>query len=198
MNNMKLNNPSFFEQLVGKAGLSLLKKPEIRFELDLGPMVQNQDNSDSNLDQGESFKVRFLGSMDVKSDKGNEYITETVRKVILARADQNIFNLSEFEMVINPKFVSLYKISQSGEDKTSKLNNIDDLPSAKFKLDNIGYWAWFPDNERLFGIIVKDRAQTLKLSCHVFESDISSKTICDTITKATQDAFRELVVSLFF
>lgn len=194
MNNLKINNPSLLEQLAGKAGLNLLKKPEIRFDLELNLM---EPNSEPDLSHDHSFKVRFLGSMDVKSDKGNEYITETIRKVIGTRAEQNIFSLNEFDMIINKKFVSLFKVSQPDGENSSKLNNIDDLLCVKYKLDNIGYWASFSENDRLFGIIVKERAHVLKLSCHVFESDVSSSTICDSITKATQDAFKELVVSCF-
>ncbi|RNA01220.1 DCC-interacting 13-alpha-like [Brachionus plicatilis] len=195
MKNLKLNNPSLLEQLAGKTGLNLLKKPEIRFELDSSVTGPSLHDSESHNDQAESFKVRFLGSMDVKSDRGNEYITETIRKVMSARAEQRFFNLSEFDMVIDTKFANLFKVAQSAEETSSKLNNIDDLLSARFKLDNIGYWASYPENERLFGIIVKDRGQNLKLSCHVFESDVSSKSICETITRATQEAFRELVES---
>lgn len=194
MNNLKINNPSLLEQLAGKAGLNLLKKPEICFDLDLNRM---EPNSESDLSHDQTFKVRFLGSMDVKSHKGNEYIAETIRKVIGTRAEQNIFSLNEFNMIINKKMVSLLKETPSDVENSSKLNNIDDLLCAKYKLDNIGYWASFPENDKLFGIIVKERAHVLKLSCQVFESDVSSKTICDAITKATQDAFKELVVSLF-
>ncbi|CAF0978359.1 unnamed protein product [Brachionus calyciflorus] len=192
MSHLKLNNnnPSLMSFFSGRP-----KGPNIRFELD-ELLNKSQNELNDKEDQGESFKVRFLGSMNVKSDKGNENINETIRQVMSARAEHNIFKLSEFDLIVNSKSVSLFKVPDSNDENgTSQLNNIDDLYCAKFKLDNIGFWSAHNENEHLFGFIVKDRNQTLKFSCHVFESDVGSKNICDAISKATQQAFKELVDS---
>ena len=140
--------------------------------------------------QGESFRVRFLGSMNVKADKGNEYINETIRQVMGSRAAHNIFKLSEFTLVINSESISLFKIPSDAQPMT------EDLIVAKFEINELAFWCTHKDNERLFGFIIKEPDNSLKFICHVFESDASSSSICDALTQATQLAYQLLIVNI--
>ena len=140
--------------------------------------------------QGDSFKVRFLGSMNVKADKGNEYINDTIRQMMGSRAARNIFKLSEFTLVINSESISLFSIPPDAQPMT------EDLIVAKFEINELAFWCSHKDNERLFGFIIKEPDNSLKFICHVFESDVNSLAICDAITQATQLAYQLLIVNI--
>jgi DCC-interacting protein 13 alpha len=143
-------------------------------------------------EQGENFKVRFLGSVHVRADRGNEYINEAIRQIMAARANQNIFKSSEFELIVNSESISLFS-PLSGIEKKDEVVSSDELLKARFDLENLAFWSPHRENQRLFGFIVKESNQSLKFICHVFESDVDSTLICESINKATQDAFKLLV-----
>lgn len=180
-------------------------EPNIRFELkELLKKDQILRSSIAKPQQGDTYKVRFLGSMNVRSDRGNEYIQETIRNVMGARAKHNIFKLSEYNLIINSESISLFSVPASAEKSEaeagqSKLDikhedTVYDLLKAKFKINDLAFWCSHPDNERLFGFIIKEYTNSVKFVCHVFESDVNSSIICDSITKATKLAFQLLVV----
>jgi len=166
-------------------------EPNIRFELsNAGP--NNKTYKMLKPEQGESFKVRYLGSMNVRADRGNEYINEAIRQIMAARANQNIFKSSEFELVVNSESISGFT-PLSCMEKNDEVLSSDELLKIRFDLENLAFWSPHRENQRLFGFIVKESNQSLKFVCHVFESDIDSSSICDLINKATQDAFKLLV-----
>lgn len=180
-----------------------LDLPKISFDLNScnsKPSIKSNDVSTGKLfkpELGDLFKVRFLGYMRVKSDRGNEYINETIRRVMAERANQNVFKLTEFNLVVNVESLSLFKIqSESGDDQekpvASTLTNEEHQLAAYFDLADLAFWCSHRENERLFGFIIKEKQ--FKFGCLVFESDINSSKICDAITKATQLAYQLLVV----
>jgi len=140
--------------------------------------------------QGDSFKVRFLGSMNVRSDKGNDCINDTIRQVMGTRAVHNIFQSSEFTLLVNSESLSLFSISS---DKDAQ-QMTEDLLVAKFEINELAFWCSHKDNEKLFGFIIKEPNQSLKFVCHVFESDVNSSLVCDSLTQATQLAYQLLIV----
>ena len=172
---------------------------KVNFELEASVNDKRKMNAIAKPQQGDSFKVRFLGSMLVKSDKGNEYINETIRQVMATRAEQNVFKLSEFNLVVNMESLNLFKVPSAEAASTdsttsqpiSSLNNEEDLLLTQFDLADLAFWSMHRENERLFGFIIKEK--NFKFSCHVFESDINSTKICEAITKATQSAYQLLV-----
>ncbi len=175
------------------------KQTTVSFELDTSRANTKKSFcsiSASKPEQGDSFKVRFLGSMAVKSDKGNEYINETIRQVMATRAEQNVFKLSEYNLVVNVDALNLFKMPNVDQSTQSSLHNEEDLLAVQFDLTDLAFWSSHKDNERLFGFIIKEK--NFKFLCHVFESDINSALICESITKATQLAYQLLVVRILF
>jgi DCC-interacting protein 13 alpha len=169
----------------------LSQEPNISFELS-NAGANSKTYKMLKPEQGESFKVRFLGSMNVRADRGNEYINEAIRQIMAARANQNIFKSSEFELVVNSESISLFTPLSSIE-KNDEVVSSDELLKARFDLENLAFWSPHRENQRLFGFIVKESNKSLKFICHVFESDVDSTSICELINKATQDAFKLLV-----
>jgi hypothetical protein len=110
---------------------------------------------------GDTFKVRFLGSMYVRADKGNEYIHGTIRSVMAARAKHNIFKLNELNLIVNSESLSLFTVSTSTSPqlngKSEQASSIDDplssedLLRARFDLADLAFWAAHQENQRLFG-----------------------------------------------
>lgn len=46
------------------------------------------------------FIVRFLGSMEVKSDESPDVVYETMRQILAARAIHNVFRMTESHLVV--------------------------------------------------------------------------------------------------
>ena len=189
-----------------QTGSSKSDTPRVSFELEALKTINNNNQikrtgkSVVKPEQGDSYKVRFLGLMNVKSDKGNEYINETIRQVMATRAEQNVFKLSEFTLVINIESLNLFKapsteISTATNQPISSLRNEEEQLMVLFDLADLAFWSTHRENERLFGFIIKEKH--FKFSCLVFESDVNSSRICESITKATQLAYQLLVVIFY-
>lgn len=117
--------------------------------------------------------------MNVKADRGNEYIHDTIRQVMAERARKNIFKMNQLKLLITNDSLAFY------DDSVTQLK-------CEFSLNDIAFWSTHRENNRLFGFIMKEKKQ-LKFHCHVFESDVNSDQICESITKSTQIAFKNLI-----
>lgn len=165
-------------------------KNQVKFELN--ELLASDNSKEDSQKTYDSFTVRFLGSMNVKYNDKNktEYINETIRNVMAARAQNNLFKLNEFNLVIKSNMIYLSKSVQT-DNSTARFDAIEDeVIKAKFKLTDLAVWSPHKDNKRLFGFISKDSNQSLKFTCYVFESDIDSISICSSITKVNELAFQ--------
>ncbi|XP_013390829.1 DCC-interacting protein 13-alpha-like [Lingula anatina] len=131
----------------------------------------------------QSFLVRFLGSMEVKTDRGEQLIYETMRQIMAARAIHNIFRMAESHLVVSSNEMKLLDPSSGS-------------PRLKFSLMDVSFWAAHQDNKRLFAFITRNRGTTgtpPSFTCHVFECDLSGEEICQAITTATKMAFQAVM-----
>ncbi|GFO15601.1 Dcc-interacting protein 13-alpha [Plakobranchus ocellatus] len=143
----------------------------------------------------ETFTTRFLGSMEVKGDRGEQLVHSTIRQIMAARAIHNIFKMTESLMVVSSEGMRL--IDQS--------NNV---VKVEFALQDISFWSSHPDNNRLFGFITRTRMPTSKpasptadqeqnsgptFACHVFECNTTAEDICQAISTSTKIAYQALM-----
>nr|XP_022299272.1 DCC-interacting protein 13-alpha-like isoform X3 [Crassostrea virginica] len=144
------------------------------------------DTLDSAIDSAtfvESFVVRFLGSMEVTTDRGEKLVHETMRQIMAARAIHNVFKMTESRLVVSSECMRLI------DPATNTLR-------TQFALADISFWAAHPENTRLFGFITRTKAPEAthsSFSCHVFECNISAEEICQAIGTATKLAFQALM-----
>jgi len=135
--------------------------------------------------------------VNVKADKGNEYIHETIRQVMASRAKLNNFKMTEYNLIINLESLSLFCLPESDSEPKSEQNR--DLLKARFDISDLAFWASHKENPRLFGFIIKDRQPAnVKFLCLVFESDVNSSIICNAITNSAKLAYQLLVVFYFY
>lgn len=127
----------------------------------------------------ESFLVRFLGSMEVKQDRGEKLVHETIRQIMAARAIHNVFKMTESRMVVSSECMRLIEPS----------NN---TVRIQFALEDISFWAAHHENNRLFGFITRNKGEG-SYACHVFECNVSAEEICQAIGTATKMAFHALM-----
>lgn len=127
----------------------------------------------------ESFLVRFLGSMEVKQDRGEKLVHETIRQIMAARAIHNVFKMTESRMVVSSECMRLIEPSN---------NTI----RIQFALEDISFWAAHHENNRLFGFITRNKGEG-SYACHVFECNVSAQEICQAISTATKMAFHALM-----
>ncbi|XP_077862069.1 DCC-interacting protein 13-alpha-like [Saccoglossus kowalevskii] len=128
----------------------------------------------------EVYVVRFLGSMEVRSDKGGDVIMETIRQIMAARAIHNVFKMTELQLLITTEMLILLDPSNQGI-------------RSQYALEDVSFFAAHHENNRLFAFITRNKGYTstmTRFSCSVFECDASGEEICRTLSAAMQVAFQ--------
>lgn len=126
------------------------------------------------------FTVRFLGSMQVATDKGSEVIMNTIRNIMTARAIHNIFKTTESNFIITSQNIRI-------EDLSSK------TVKAIIPLQDISFWSAHHENKRWFAFISHARQEggiQPKFTCQVFETDTLAEDICKSLSMAAEIAFK--------
>lgn len=143
-----------------------------------------QGNHEDNSAFYETFEVRFLGSMQVRYDKGEKLIWETMRQIMAARAMHNIFRTTESLLVVSCDRVKLV------DPSTNTMR-------VAYPLEDISYWTVHQENKRLFGLISRTRSATPErrphFTCHVFECNTTGEEICAALGAVTRIAFQALM-----
>ncbi|XP_078091273.1 DCC-interacting protein 13-beta [Mustelus asterias] len=118
------------------------------------------------------FTVRFLGSIEARTDQSDELIYETMRQVLAARAIHNVFRMVEFQMVVSSR----------------ELRFIDpqtQITKASFALGDVTLYATHQDNKRLIGFVARvpdsDTEKKALLNCCIFETNDDGVKICSII-----------------
>eukprot|EP00062_Callorhinchus_milii_P006377 gi/632946788/ref/XP_007888731.1/ PREDICTED: DCC-interacting protein 13-alpha [Callorhinchus milii] len=126
------------------------------------------------------FIVRFLGSMEVKTDENSDVIYETMRQILAARAIHNIFRMTESHLLVTCDCLKLI-------DPQTQVTRL------RFPLQNVVLCATHTENKRLFGFVLRtagSRTEGRAVSvCYVFESNNEGEKICDSVGLAKQIAF---------
>nr|XP_056708112.1 DCC-interacting protein 13-alpha [Euleptes europaea] len=126
------------------------------------------------------FIVRFLGSMEVKSDENPDVVYETMRQILAARAIHNIFRMTESHLLVTCDCLKLI-------DPQTQVTRL------RFPLPNIALYATHQENKRLFGFVLRTssgRPDSRPTSvCYIFESNNEGEKICDSVGLAKQIAF---------
>lgn len=117
------------------------------------------------------FTVRFLGSIETRTDQGDEVIYETMRQVLAARAIHNVFRMTEYQMVVSSR----------------RLRFIDPQTqnTISFPLSDVPLSASHQDNKRLIGFVARAPDLHLEngasLNCCIFETNDDGNEICSVI-----------------
>ncbi|XP_065407054.1 DCC-interacting protein 13-alpha isoform X7 [Chrysemys picta bellii] len=121
---------------------------------------KKSETEDSILHQ--LFIVRFLGSMEVKSDESPDVVYETMRQILAARAIHNIFRMTESHLLVSCDCLKLI-------DPQTQVTRL------RFPLPSIVLYATHQENKRLFGFVLRSsggRAESHTTSvCYIFESN---------------------------
>ncbi|XP_075712875.1 DCC-interacting protein 13-beta [Rhinoderma darwinii] len=148
------------------------------------PFGESDDKLDNPPDEGlllqQMFVVRFLGSMEVKTDHTNQVIFEAMRQVLAARAIHNIFRMTESHLMVTSKSLRLI-------DPQTQVIRIS------FDLENITQFAAHLENKRLVGFIVctPEASGDESLSAYVLESNTEGEKICFAISLGKEIAAAE-------
>uniref|UniRef100_A0A8C5R6H3 DCC-interacting protein 13-alpha n=1 Tax=Leptobrachium leishanense TaxID=445787 RepID=A0A8C5R6H3_9ANUR len=125
------------------------------------------------------FIVRFLGSMEVKTDESTEVVYEIMRQILAARAIHNIFRMTESHLLVTCDCLKLI-------DPQTQVTRL------RFPLSNVVLYATHQENKRLFGFVLRTaggRAEGRPVSvCYIFESNNEGEKICDSVGLAKQIA----------
>ncbi|XP_038047739.1 DCC-interacting protein 13-alpha-like isoform X2 [Patiria miniata] len=128
------------------------------------------------------YSLRFLGSMEVRRDKGLDIVMDTIRKIMAARAIHNIFKMTELNLVVTSQSIRL-------------LDSAKQVIKAHHDLTDVSFWAAHQENKRLFAFITRQQGarQQSQFICHVFEADVGAEEICQAISLAADIAFQALL-----
>uniref|UniRef100_A0A8C0JG31 DCC-interacting protein 13-alpha n=1 Tax=Chelonoidis abingdonii TaxID=106734 RepID=A0A8C0JG31_CHEAB len=143
-----------------------------------GQLGRNKSKENSILHQ--LFIVRFLGSMEVKSDESPDVVYETMRQILAARAIHNIFRMTESHLLVSCDCLKLI-------DPQTQVTRL------RFPLPSVVLYATHQENKRLFGFVLRSsggRVESHTTSvCYIFESNNEGEKICDSVGLAKQIAF---------
>ncbi|XP_067914847.1 DCC-interacting protein 13-beta isoform X2 [Heterodontus francisci] len=133
----------------------------------------DQDKADTSEDLlHQVFTVRFLGSIEARTDQNDELIYETMRQVLAARAIHNVFRMTEFQMIVNSRELRFVD-PQTQVTKTS------------FSLSDVTLYATHQDNKRLIGFVARApnwyTEHKALLNCCIFETNDDGVKICSII-----------------
>ncbi|MXQ83114.1 hypothetical protein E5288_WYG018856 [Bos mutus] len=108
------------------------------------------------------FIVRFLGSMEVKSDDNPDVVYETMRQILAARAIHNIFRMTESHLLVTCDCLKLI-------DPQTQVTRLT------FPLPSVVLYATHQENKRLFGFVLRTSGgrseSNLSSVCYIFESN---------------------------
>ncbi|KAM8758334.1 DCC-interacting protein 13-alpha isoform 2-T2 [Rhynchonycteris naso] len=125
------------------------------------------------------FIVRFLGSMEVKTDDNPDVVYETMRQILAARAIHNIFRMTESHLLVTCDCLKLI-------DPQTQVTRLT------FPLPSVVLYATHQENKRLFGFVLRTSGgrseSTLSSVCYIFESNNEGEKICDSVGLAKQIA----------
>ncbi|XP_032504473.1 DCC-interacting protein 13-alpha isoform X3 [Phocoena sinus] len=125
------------------------------------------------------FIVRFLGSMEVKSDDNPDVVYETMRQILAARAIHNIFRMTESHLLVSCDCLKLI-------DPQTQVTRL------MFPLPSVVLYATHQENKRLFGFVLRTSGgrseSNLSSVCYIFESNNEGEKICDSVGLAKQIA----------
>ncbi|KAM9592577.1 DCC-interacting protein 13-alpha isoform 2-T2 [Trichechus inunguis] len=125
------------------------------------------------------FIVRFLGSMEVKSDDSPDVVYETMRQILAARAIHNIFRMTESHLLVTCDCLKLI-------DPQTQVTRLT------FPLPSVVLYATHQENKRLFGFVLRTSGgrseSNLSSICYIFESNNEGEKICDSVGLAKQIA----------
>ncbi|XP_036896621.1 DCC-interacting protein 13-alpha isoform X2 [Sturnira hondurensis] len=125
------------------------------------------------------FIVRFLGSMEVKSDDNPDVVYETMRQILAARAIHNIFRMTESHLLVTCDCLKLI-------DPQTQVTRL------MFPLPSVVLYATHQENKRLFGFVLRTSGgrseSNLSSICYIFESNNEGEKICDSVGLAKQIA----------
>ncbi|XP_078485781.1 DCC-interacting protein 13-alpha isoform X3 [Ciona intestinalis] len=147
-------------------------------------VAQQQNNSDAqqqnngvadNITEESAFKamfvVRFLGCKRVDADCDlDNSISETLWKVMSARAYYKMFRMNELHLVVSDQALSLV-------DPNTQLSR------ETFPISSVLCSKTQADNTRLLGFVVQ-HAQLEQLMCYTFESNADGDDVCCALNTA--------------
>lgn len=151
-------------------------------------VASGDDGSDSSVAElGEAavdkFAVRFLGSMEVVTDKGDQVIQDTVRHILAARAQHGIVRTTQGRLIVDHQKQHTLFFADS-ETSAVKL---------RLRLEDLAYWTKHPENERLFAFIARMKGGRTRFACFVFEAEGSGAAVCKALSEGTRKAFQALL-----
>ncbi|XP_064489476.1 DCC-interacting protein 13-alpha-like isoform X2 [Ornithodoros turicata] len=147
-----------------------------------GSSITAESAKDTTCSFWEVFTVRFLGSMQVPSDRGDQLVCETMRHILAARMMHNVFKMAESHMVITQKELRIMDPSHQ-------------LVRAVFPLSDVSFWTIHKENTRLLGFITVSASGDgiPTYTCHIFEAHASAEEICNALSIAANIALKALM-----
>ncbi|XP_051952740.1 C-Jun-amino-terminal kinase-interacting protein 2-like [Xyrauchen texanus] len=135
----------------------------------------------------ESFRVQFLGSVEVPYHQGNGILCAAMQKIAMAR---------KRTVHLHPPSICELEISLQGVKLVMSLDDEYDFSgefdrcSHFFQMKNISFCGCHPKNNCYFGFITK-HPMLNRFACHVFVSQDSMRHVAECVGRAFQEYYQE-------
>lgn len=146
-----------------------------------GSSITMESAKDASCSFWEAFTVRFLGSMQVPCDRGDQLVCETMRLILAARMAHNVFKMAESHMLVSQKELRILDPSHQAV-------------RACFPLADVSFWTVHKENNRLLGFITIAAGEgPPTYRCHIFEVHTSAEEVCNALSVAANIALKALM-----
>ncbi|KAK9958752.1 hypothetical protein ABG768_010857 [Culter alburnus] len=135
----------------------------------------------------ESFRVQFLGSVEVPYHQGNGILCAAMQKIAMAR---------KRTVHLHPPSICELEISLQGVKLVMSLDDEYDFSgefdrcSHFFQMKNISFCGCHPKNNCYFGFITK-HPMLNRFACHVFVSQDSMRHVAECVGRAFHEYYQE-------
>ncbi|XP_041353875.1 uncharacterized protein LOC121371793 [Gigantopelta aegis] len=148
------------------------------YAIDLHFLEEESDEEDC-----QKFNIKFMGSVEVNSHKGDDVLCQAINKVALTR-----------RTTINdlPPPMCTIEVSQYGIRMVehSKDGYACDAPSHFFALKHISYCGTHPRNDKYFAFITK-HPKDYRFACHVFLGERTTRAVNDALRVSFKRFYQE-------
>ncbi|XP_054159826.1 JNK-interacting protein 1-like [Oppia nitens] len=138
----------------------------------------------------ERYLLDFLGSVEVKEQKGNPVLCESVRRVLEAKPSDIGMNTP------NPSIVEISDLGlRMTDNKPVPINSSNNHMISHdyfFALKHVTFCGFYPEDNRYFGFITKHPTET-RLACHVFKGKESTREVTEAVGRAFHRLYNRFI-----
>uniref|UniRef100_T1JCJ8 SH3 domain-containing protein n=1 Tax=Strigamia maritima TaxID=126957 RepID=T1JCJ8_STRMM len=157
-----------------------------------GAYVIDVDYSDFDPDcvqiKKERYLLKFLGSLEVFEQKGNQVLCQAVYKIVVQKCP-----------LPHPPHHCILEVSDQGlriVDKSKPPPLQEPCHDYFFSLKNVTFCGYHPNDHRYFGFVTK-HPSLQRFACHIFSGDESTRSVAEAVGRAFHRFYHKFIETAY-